>query len=297
MSSTRTFSITPQGAFSLAEANGFSFGPSHGEAGGRMALAFAVDGDYAPAGVELTQDAAGVVHGAVQGDAPLEAVRAQVARILSLDHDARPWHDLLAREAPLQALADRAPGLRPVLFHSPYEAAAWSIISARIHLTQATTLRADLARTLGTTYTLHGAAFHAFPSPAALIDGLDRWGGLPEVKRDRLLGVARAADDGLLDAAALQALGPDAATARLLTLAGIGPFYASLITIRATGFTDMPVAEPRARAAALAAYGLPQSTSDAEWAQLIDRWRPFRIWASVLCRATADRPAAAAAAA
>jgi DNA-3-methyladenine glycosylase II len=289
MSHTRTFSITPQGRFSLAQANAFGFGQRSAADGGQMALAFAVDGDYEPAGVELTQSRDGVVHGTVHGDAGLDAVRDQTARVLSLDHDGRAWERILEQEPPLASLDARVPGLRPVLFHSPYEAAAWSIISARIHRTQAAKIRDDLATTLGTTYELHGEPLHAFPSPERLIDGLDRWGGLNETKRSRLLELARAADDGQLDAAALQSLGPDAATARLLTLKGIGPFYASLITIRATGFTDMPVAEPRARGAALCAYGRPTDTSDADWLALMDRWKPFRIWATVLCRVALDR--------
>ena len=49
---------------------------------------------------------------------------------LSLDHDAAPWAEVGARYPVIGALQREFAGLRPVLFHSPYEAAAWSIISA-----------------------------------------------------------------------------------------------------------------------------------------------------------------------
>ena len=51
-----------------------------------MRLAFCVDGYREHVGVVLSQDHAGV-HGQVQGSVDLEAVKAQVARVLSLDHD------------------------------------------------------------------------------------------------------------------------------------------------------------------------------------------------------------------
>ena len=49
------------------------------------------------------------------------------------------------------------PGLRPVLFHSPYEAAAWSIISARRTARQAAEVRRRLSEELGRSFELDGA--------------------------------------------------------------------------------------------------------------------------------------------
>lgn len=285
----RTFEIEPRGAFSLAEANAFGFGQRTAQAGSQMRLAFATDGDFAPAGLELEQSVGGTVHGRLYGDADLDAVVRQTARILSLDHDGRGWEEILAREAPLRQIADRFPGLRPVLFHSPYEGAAWSIISARIHRAQAQKVRSALAAEFGTTFTLHGEAMHAFPAPGNLLAGLAGWDGLNETKRERLLGIAEAADDGQFDVDELHAIGPQATDARMRALKGIGPFYAALITVRSTGFADVVTDESPARATALAAYGLAQETTEAEWVELSDRWRPFRTWAMVLCRVGRER--------
>ncbi len=68
--------------------------------------------------------------GTVEADNEERAI-AQAARIVSLDHDGtRLPRGRRARPDRRRAAARRG-YLRPVLFHSPYEAAAWSVISAR----------------------------------------------------------------------------------------------------------------------------------------------------------------------
>ena len=85
------FTISPQGPFSLAEAAAFGFGQRDGrDRDGVMRLAFCLDGYTEQVGVEVRQDAAGDVHGMafMSPGTDQAAVRAQVARVLSLDHDA-----------------------------------------------------------------------------------------------------------------------------------------------------------------------------------------------------------------
>src|SRR4051794_20166321 len=92
------FAIAPTGPFDLAAAAGFGFGPTENTPRRpeepRMRLAFCVDGLTATAGVALRQAPDGTVHGSMSGDADVEVVRRQVARILSLTTTARggrPW--------------------------------------------------------------------------------------------------------------------------------------------------------------------------------------------------------------
>ena len=74
--------------------------------------------------------------------------------------------------------------------------------------------------------------------------------------------------------------------ADLQRLPGIGPFYSALIVIRACGHADAhSVAESHSRTAAQAAYGIDHELSDAEFAELAERWRPFRTWVAVMLRA------------
>jgi len=106
----------------------------------------------------------------------------------------------------------------------------------------------------------------------------------------RLHGVARAALEGRLDVERLRALGPDAAAEALQEIPGIGPFYAGLVVVRATGFTDVLPPDQRRLAPLVARlYGLPEPASPEDVERIAEAWRPFRTWVSVLVRSTAAR--------
>jgi len=105
----------------------------------------------------------------------------------------------------------------------------------------------------------------------------------------RMQGIARAALAGRLDADRLKSLGPEITTQEMQHLKGIGPFYASLITIRAVGFADVPpVDEPIVRELVTRLYRLPEPCTPDRFLEIADAWRPFRTWASVLIRAAAS---------
>jgi DNA-3-methyladenine glycosylase II len=128
--------IMPRGPFSLRAAAEFGFGPTEGRQtafDGAMRLAFAVDGGHGYAGATLRQpepDGPVTVELDLRGT-NLEAATAvrQIARIVSLDHDGEDFMRVGERDALIKRLQQAHPGQRPVLFHSPYEAAAWAIIS------------------------------------------------------------------------------------------------------------------------------------------------------------------------
>ena len=214
----------------------------------------------------------------------------QVSRILSLDHPGREWLAAGERDPVVGRLQRDHAGLRPVLFHSPYEAAAWSIISARRHRTQAAALRTRIAREHGRTFTIAGEQVHAFPLPERLL-ALDAISGLDGVRLERLHGVARAALDGALEPALLRDMEPELALRHLQTLAGIGPTYATLILLRSTGVTDvMTFNEPRLASYVSHFYDLgPTAASTGQLQAISDRWRPFRTWTAVLVRVAGDR--------
>ncbi|MEI2732059.1 MAG: hypothetical protein V9G08_08685 [Dermatophilaceae bacterium] len=130
------FTIVPRGPFSLKELAEFGFGSRHSRTfDGVMRMAFCVDGAFTrTVGVEVRQDGTGVhvrVRGSEERAASAHVVQRQVARILSLDHDASGFVEIGQRDAVIGRLQAVAPGLRPPQFVSPYEAAAWGVISAR----------------------------------------------------------------------------------------------------------------------------------------------------------------------
>jgi len=296
-----TFRIEPLGPFSLEEAALVGFGQRHDEAyDGTMRLAFCVDGYAGQAAVAVTQDATGTVTGTITGSrggpggADPVAVATQVARVLSLDHDARSFVALGGADPVLASLLAAAPGLRPVLFYSPYEAAFWAVLSARRNRRTGETWRRRIAQAAGEAFRVEGQELWALPTPAAITRmgpaGLAEAAGVEAVRAERLCGVAAAALEGRLDAASLAAMGTEEARSLLRTVPGIGPFYADLILVRATGVTDLlPLNEPRLLGLMGELWGLGGPATPAWAAAKAEAWSPWRTWVAVLVRAAAQK--------
>ncbi|MTD15019.1 DNA-3-methyladenine glycosylase 2 family protein [Nakamurella sp. YIM 132087] len=238
-----------------------------------ISTVFRVDADWSAASAVVHQQGtrAAIV---VTGDGDLDAAAAQVARFLSLDIDGTAWPDVADRDPVIRRAQAELPGLRPCGFHSPYEAAAWAVLSQRIRIRQAAVLRAGVIER-------HGDG-GAFPSPARL-RGLDL--DLPGRKTEYLHAVAEAALDGRLDGAALRDADPDTAARDLLSIKGIGPFAAELVVLRGANHPDgVPHHEGRLEAEVEEQYG-PGRTVD----EVSENWRPFRTWAAVHLRALREQ--------
>jgi DNA-3-methyladenine glycosylase II len=289
--------LAVRGPFSLRAAAEFAFGPGEARShqfDGAMRLAFAVDGGVGYAGAVLRQpepDGAVEVELQLTDGADPDAALRQVARIVSLDHDGAEFMRVGERDERIAALQSRHPGQRPVLFHSPYEAAAWSIISARRQSAQAARLRLSIGERLGAPFELAGRTLVAFPQPDALRALPPDTHGLNVEKVRRLRGVAEAAIARELDPGRLRAVGADRAYEQVQRLDGIGPFYAGLVVLRAGGFADalLPINEPKLLGHVQRLYALDQPPSFERLAEIAERWRPFRTWSAVLIRLAGDR--------
>jgi len=252
------------GPWSLATSKAFweGFVPaaltSHGPSQ-QLRSVFCVERDWSRAEVQVTQDGrtARVV---VTGGGDLEAAAAQACRFLSLDVDARGWPHVGRRDPVIADAQQQLPGLRPCGFHSPYEAAAWSVLSQRIRIVQAARLRDDLVHR-------HGED-GAFPAPQVLRDlDLD----LPGRKAEYLHAVAEAALEGRLDGAALRSVDPDQAVRVVQEVKGLGPFAAELVVVRGANAPDaLPRHERRLEAEVAERYG-----PDRTLTKVSTTWRPF----------------------
>jgi DNA-3-methyladenine glycosylase II len=303
-----TFTLVPRGPFSLAASIAFleGFTPAWYSSAGSsnpadkvLELAFPVEGSWRTAGVRARQDDDGAVTAEVVGSdlvapdlvAPdlVAEVRPQVERILSLDVDGSGFAAVGERDPVVGEIQRKYPGLRPVGFWSPYEAAAWTIIGHRIRITQAAAVKARMAERLGEPVSFDDRVVHAFPSPQRLLDlglaELDTFPGLAGRKPEWLRSVARAALDGQLDAARLRAMPPEEALADLKKLPGIGDFSAGLTLLRGAGSPDaVPASEPRLARAVALAYGLPGPATPEQILAISENWRPYRTWVTLLLR-------------
>lgn len=263
--------VAVQGPWSLATSRAFweGFTPSalparEGEA---LQATFLVEGEWRRASVSVTQRGATAVL-SLSGAGDLDLAAAQVCRFLSLDVDGRAWPEVGARDPVIAAAQASLPGLRPCGFYSPYEAAAWSVLSQRIRVTQAAALKASLSRD------------GVFPAPAELLGlSLD----LPGRKPEYLRAVAEAALDGLLDAVTLRSMKPAAAVLAVQQVKGLGPFAAELVVLRGANAPDaVPHNESRLTDEVAHRYGRPLT-------EVSEAWRPYRTWAAVHLRVLRER--------
>ncbi len=300
------FRIAPAGDFSLAASIDFlagftpigylQKGADPGAGDDVLRLAFGVERHPISAGVAVRQGSSGVVlaevddvAGGSESQIDHDVLRGQIARILSLDVDATGLETALGRDQQARELLARLPGLRPVCFASPYEAAAWAVLSQRVQRVQAARTRLRIAQELGTQHVVAGQPVAAFPRPEVLQDAAGLTGLTPEVKVHRLRAVAQAALDGVLDGERLRAMDPDDAIAALCAIDGIGPFSAELILVRGAGHPDrFPQHEGRLHQEMSAVYGVPKDDV-AQLALIAQRWAPFRSWVSFFYRSQAGQ--------
>lgn len=241
--------------------------------GDQLSTTFRVESDWSRAEVTVSQERSSATL-KVSGDGDLDEAADQATRFLTLDVDARDWVEVGHRDPVIADAQRKLPGLRPCGFHSPYEAAAWAVLSQRVRIVQAARLRAELIDR-------HGDD-GAFPSPRRLLDlDLD----LPGRKAEYLHEVAAAALDGRLDGRELRSVTPEEAVQAVLQIKGLGPFAAELVVLRGANVTDgLPRHEHRLDAKIAEQYGPGRTLDDVSAA-----WRPFRTWAAVHLRALREQ--------
>ncbi|MBA2346551.1 MAG: DNA-3-methyladenine glycosylase 2 family protein [Rubrobacter sp.] len=287
---TGRFELTPVGPYSISASARFleGFAPAHYEGSGpeHLRFAFAADGldrGERVAGAYVYSEGEKVVV-ETYGEATPKVVRDQVERVLSLDVDGSGFPEIGRRDPIVGRLQDRYPGLRPVCFYSPYEAAAWAIIGNRVRIVQAARVKARMAEELGSPVEVRGKEERAFPGPSTLV-GLDGFPGLSGRKAEYLRALARAALEGYLEAPYLRSLPTEEALVKLKELPGIGDFSAELVLLRGVGVPDrLPTHEPRLGRAVAMAYGLKESPTAEDLFEISEGWRPYRSWVGLHLR-------------
>lgn len=277
------FELPLHDPFSLATANEYfggwtSFGPDQSS----LCMAFPVEGWRNSAAVTLQQHGSSSISGEVFGageDAGIAWQQALAA--LSLDSDAAGWHEVGQRDPVIGTLQNSYDFLRPVLFHSPYEAAAAFTIGHRISIQQRRTICQAMAQQMGEGVQVGETTLYAFPRPQVLLE-LSAFKGVNDVKIQRLHAIAHAALDGLLDRAFLRSQPVERSLEMLRSLPGIGPFFAQGILMRGAGLLDDVTDDEVTKEAVQLAYKLAKLPDQHEVLQIAEAWRPYRMWAAVL---------------
>jgi DNA-3-methyladenine glycosylase II len=277
------FQVQPAGPFNLAAANEYFGGWPQYEPGQlSLAMAFPLEGWGASVLVVVREGPDRRIHAEVHSaDAEAERAWRQARAALSLDVDGAGWPVVGRRNPAIGRLQERYNYLRPVLFHSPYEAAAAFIIGHRIRMEQGRAIRQAMAREFGEAIGPAGHEFYAFPRPQVLAT-INAIKSVNPQKIERLHAVAQAALDGQLDRERLRALPVDLALAQLQALPGIGPFFAQGILFRGAGLTDEVTDDETTAQAVQQLYELPALPDRQAILARAEAWRPYRMWATVL---------------
>jgi DNA-3-methyladenine glycosylase II len=280
----QTFELTPRGPFDLAHQQRFFGGwPAFAPDPAAVAMVFPVEGWTGSAAVLLRQQESGVVTGTVHGP-DADGARAawdQALAVLSLDIDGTGFEAVGERDPVIARLQRTHHAMRPVLFHSPYEAACNFVIGQRISIAQARALRQRMGAESGDSVAVDGVTLHAFPRPQQLLE-LTEVRGLPDEKLLRIHGIAHAALDGVLDRRRLRGLPVETALAEVSALRGVGPFSAQGIVFRGAGVVDEITDDAVGKQAVERLYELDHLPGQAEMLRLAEAWAPFRMWCLVL---------------
>ena len=229
---------------------------------------------------------------AVGKDAQQMAFDAMVRRLLGLSAGVGPFERRHAGHPELGPLLRRQAGLRVPGSATPFEALVWAITGQQISVSAATALRRRLIEAI---HVRHGSGMLCFPDAAALAALAPRQlreAGFSLSKTEALGRVCAAVNEGSLplDDWARQPLTQAQAgqvEKALLAIKGIGPWTVNYVLLRGYGWLDGSlhgdVAVRNALARLLARPGVSQAEA-AQWLAGFAPWRALvaaHLWASL----------------
>ena len=213
-------------------------------------------------------------------DQTLNAVRDTLTRILGIHTPLAEFYAAANHDPVLAPIVKQLYGLKISQTPTVFEAFVQSIFSQQIATNVARIIGSLLLQNYGQTLTHEGRAYHAFPTPTAILaDGIPglRAIKLSTRKAEYILDVAAAIADGSLDLEGLRHLPDDEATKRLLALRGVGPWTTHWLLLRALGRLDaFPSGDLALRRVVSRLYLNGQTLTVPQLEQYSQQWRPYR---------------------
>jgi DNA-3-methyladenine glycosylase II len=196
-----------------------------------------------------------------------DAVRAaaldRIAFFLSIADDLAPFYAIGREDAAFAPVIAQLYGYHQVKFLTPFDNAAWAILSQRTPMAAARKAWNALIDRYGSSLTVDGTRYRAFPDAERLatVNPDDLLAVLPNLRKAPYLhAAARAFDD--VDEQWLRTAPYDDVNAWLRRIPGIGEWSATFVLIRALGRMEQSSAEDAALRAAAKVYGPVAGTPD-----------------------------------
>ncbi len=205
---------------------------------------------------------------------------ARCRQLLDLDADPVAVDRALAGDPLLSPLIEQYPGRRVPGAVDGFEVAVRAIIGQQVSVVGARTIAGRLVRDAGDALAeSDGAITHLFPTPGALVE-LARTNpdvfSMPHARRRAIVALASALDSGeiAIDAGS----DPLEVRRRLVDIAGVGPWTAEYVAMRALHDPDAFMATDLGVRRAGESLGL---SDPASLARAASAWRPWRSYAMV----------------
>jgi AraC family transcriptional regulator of adaptative response / DNA-3-methyladenine glycosylase II len=203
-------------------------------------------------------------------------VLAAVRRLLDLDADAAAIDAALGADGALGPLVRKRPGLRSPGAADGFELAVRAVVGQQVSVAGARTVLGRIAAAYGSA-AFAGQPWRVFPTAEQLAGADPDALPMPRARGRTIVALARAWCAGALR------LTPEADPAEqrraLLAVAGIGPWTADYIAMRALGDRDVLLAGDLGVRRGAAALGIDLSGGRPEWAP----WRSYathHLWAA-----------------
>lgn len=210
----------------------------------------------------------------------VEAVAAEVRRLLFLDADLPGFYRLAKTDRVLQNLIDPLYGLRPTLAVTPFEMLVGAITAQQVNLTFALTIRRRLVQRFGRPVEVEGEPVYAFPAPEALaaarVRDLRRM-QFSTRKAEYIVGLARRVARGELALDRLQSLPNGEVVAELMRVRGLGRWTAEWFLARALGRGDVcPAGDLGVRKSFAYFYARGRPLSERAIRRRAAEWGPYQ---------------------
>jgi AraC family transcriptional regulator of adaptative response / DNA-3-methyladenine glycosylase II len=200
----------------------------------------------------------------------------RIQRMFDLAADPAPIADHLRRDSLLAPLVKANPGVRVPGCWDSFELAVRAIVGQQVSVAGATTIMGRIAKEFGEAIEASGGEPNRiFPRPGQIAQAAIT--GMPSSRAQTIRTIAAAVASGsrCLDPGASL----DESVRRLTEVAGIGPWTAHYIAMRALGEPD---AFPHGDLGLRRAAGKQEPVSAEELRQRAESWRPWRAYAAVL---------------
>lgn len=213
-----------------------------------------------------------------------QAARRYVAEWFDLDTDLQPFYAMAASDPVLREVVEKHAGLRVMGLPDLFEALSWAVIGQQINLTFAYTLKRRLNENFGSSLTVAGVDYWAFPS-AETIASLQveqlRSLQFSGRKAEYLIQIAQELASGRLVKEALIGQSEEQVEQQLVAIRGVGPWSAHYVMMKCLRFTSaFPVSDVGLHNALKHQLGLEQKPGIAEIEALAKNWTGWQAYAT-----------------